>query len=191
MEGLSSPTGNCSVGWYCLLAAITSQPMGSLLNNNTSDCSCPNANLTGGQCWPGSYCPSGSGYPQVHPHPTPPLSLYYPATPLFAPLSVNIPSLHPYLYYTSPYLYYPSPYLYYTSPYLYHPFPYLYLPSLYLYYPFPSLYHPSPLSTTPPLYDAIPPLLLPNLLHYQSCDAGSYCETVGLTLPTGLCTPGQ
>lgn len=30
---------------------------------NIAECSCPEANYTGGRCWPGTYCPSGAQYP--------------------------------------------------------------------------------------------------------------------------------
>lgn len=37
----------------------------SVISNGTnlSDCTCPAMNYTGGRCWPGTYCPSGSNYP--------------------------------------------------------------------------------------------------------------------------------
>ena len=35
------------------------------VDNSTSlsACSCPDANYTGGRCWPGTYCPPGAAYP--------------------------------------------------------------------------------------------------------------------------------
>ena len=33
------------------------------ITSNLSQCSCPLANYTGGECWPGTFCPSGSSYP--------------------------------------------------------------------------------------------------------------------------------
>ena len=39
------------------------QPVTTYNATNLPDCSCPDANYTGGQCWPGTYCPEGSYYP--------------------------------------------------------------------------------------------------------------------------------
>ncbi|RUS80924.1 hypothetical protein EGW08_011305, partial [Elysia chlorotica] len=63
-DGLSSPSGNCSGGWYCTSGAWLAQPTFSdNTTANLSECSCPLANYTGGQCWQGTYCPSGTNYP--------------------------------------------------------------------------------------------------------------------------------
>lgn len=39
------------------------QPTTTANQTNLPDCTCPLANYTGGQCWPGTYCPSGANYP--------------------------------------------------------------------------------------------------------------------------------
>ena len=63
-DGLSVPSGNCSAGWYCTSGAFSATPTFSDNSTaNISQCSCPLANYTGGQCWPGTFCPSGSNYP--------------------------------------------------------------------------------------------------------------------------------
>ena len=38
-------------------------PLQSDNATDLSECSCPLTNYTGGKCWPGTYCPSGSYYP--------------------------------------------------------------------------------------------------------------------------------
>ena len=62
--GLSTPSGDCKEGWYCIRGAWSDQPTDiSTYNSSYSDCFCP-ANQTGGQCQPGQYCPVGSSSPQ-------------------------------------------------------------------------------------------------------------------------------
>lgn len=39
------------------------QPTTTANQTNLPDCTCPLANYTGGQCWPGTYCPTGANYP--------------------------------------------------------------------------------------------------------------------------------
>ena len=63
VDGSSSPTGNCSSGWYCSGGSYMAEPVAT--NTTCQDCYCPDANLTGGRCPPGSYCPLGSSYPRV------------------------------------------------------------------------------------------------------------------------------
>ena len=62
-DGLAIPTGDCADGWFCSGAATMSKPI--LVDNTTdpSTCSCPDSGYTGGRCWPGTFCPSGSYYP--------------------------------------------------------------------------------------------------------------------------------
>lgn len=60
-SGLSSTSGLCDAGFYCVLAAWLSQPT-EIGNYSAPDCFCPN-NQTGGQCIAGTYCPVGSGSP--------------------------------------------------------------------------------------------------------------------------------
>ena len=59
--GLADPTGNCSAGWYCTGQSYMAQPINPA--NSTNMCSCPDTNFTGGECWPGTFCPSGANYP--------------------------------------------------------------------------------------------------------------------------------
>ncbi len=60
---MSAPAANCSQGWYCTGGSYQSQPVTTHNATTLSDCSCPDANYTGGRCWPGTYCPTGSYYP--------------------------------------------------------------------------------------------------------------------------------
>lgn len=63
-DGLSSPSGNCSAGWYCTGRSYMTMPTFSdTASANISSCSCPLTNYTGGRCWPGTFCPEGSPYP--------------------------------------------------------------------------------------------------------------------------------
>ena len=59
--GLTVPTGLCAPGYFCFRAAWTDKPQD--YNNFTSgDCLCP-TNSTGGECQEGFYCPEGSHEP--------------------------------------------------------------------------------------------------------------------------------
>ena len=60
---MSSPSGNCSAGWYCTGGSYMAQPLTTDNATSPSECTCPLANYTGGKCWPGTYCPSGVPYP--------------------------------------------------------------------------------------------------------------------------------
>ncbi len=62
-SGLSTPTAQCDAGWYCARAAWSPKPTD--LNNATSadECFCSGANMTGGKCQNGEFCPAGSGAP--------------------------------------------------------------------------------------------------------------------------------
>lgn len=51
-ENITSPTGKCSAGFYCVLGATTPTPVLS---------------VRGGPCPQGTYCPEGSGYPNPCP----------------------------------------------------------------------------------------------------------------------------
>ena len=62
-DGLSAPTGNCSGGWYCTGGSWQAEPADTSSTVDPSACSCPALNYTGGQCWAGTYCPSGTNYP--------------------------------------------------------------------------------------------------------------------------------
>ena len=63
--GLSTPSGNCSAGFFCTGGSDTATPLPSV--NETisyvSQCSCQEAASPGGKCWPGFYCPEGSSCP--------------------------------------------------------------------------------------------------------------------------------
>ena len=63
VDGLSAPTGNCSAGWFCTGGSWMAEPTAADNTTDLATCSCPDANYTGGRCWPGSYCPAGSAYP--------------------------------------------------------------------------------------------------------------------------------
>ncbi|XP_077985306.1 uncharacterized protein LOC144439946 [Glandiceps talaboti] len=62
-DGLELPTGNCSEGWYCTGGSYMDKPLPFSNASDISECTCPLVNYTGGKCWPGTYCPSGSPYP--------------------------------------------------------------------------------------------------------------------------------
>eukprot|EP00062_Callorhinchus_milii_P011252 gi/632957177/ref/XP_007894331.1/ PREDICTED: putative white-brown complex homolog protein 30 [Callorhinchus milii] len=57
-EKLTTLSGKCKAGWFCVSAAWTSQPF-DLDNYTNANCLCP-ATATGGKCQPGYYCPEGS-----------------------------------------------------------------------------------------------------------------------------------
>ena len=63
-EGLIHPTDYCSPGWYCTGRSSSAKPRLVSEYCNSSHCSCPAANYTGGKCWPGTFCPSSSSYPE-------------------------------------------------------------------------------------------------------------------------------
>ncbi|KAJ8397174.1 hypothetical protein AAFF_G00440080 [Aldrovandia affinis] len=65
-ERLTSASGKCKAGWFCVSAAWNSQPF-DLDNYTNANCLCP-ATSTGGRCQEGYYCPVGS----PEPHPCPP-----------------------------------------------------------------------------------------------------------------------
>ena len=62
-DGLDAPTDNCTAGWYCTGGSYMAEPITTDNATDLSECTCPLANYTGGKCWPGTYCPSGSAYP--------------------------------------------------------------------------------------------------------------------------------
>ena len=62
-EGLSSYTGECNEGYYCVLGSPTATPSATSNATQLSECSCPLVPYVGGSCWPGSYCPQGTSYP--------------------------------------------------------------------------------------------------------------------------------
>ncbi|XP_071958738.1 uncharacterized protein [Antedon mediterranea] len=62
-DGQDAPSGNCSAGWYCTGGSYQEMPLTTANATDLSECTCPLANYTGGKCWPGTYCPSGSPYP--------------------------------------------------------------------------------------------------------------------------------
>ncbi|XP_075046430.1 uncharacterized protein LOC142107145 [Mixophyes fleayi] len=61
VEGLSNMSGKCDPGWFCVSAAWTPQPF-DLDNYTSANCLCP-ATATGGKCVPGFYCPEGTTEP--------------------------------------------------------------------------------------------------------------------------------
>ncbi|XP_072282810.1 uncharacterized protein [Pyxicephalus adspersus] len=61
VEGLSTVSGECDPGWFCVSAAWTPQPF-DLDNYTSANCLCP-ATSTGGKCLPGFYCPGGTAEP--------------------------------------------------------------------------------------------------------------------------------
>ncbi|KAM8989348.1 uncharacterized protein PRD47_016773 [Ara ararauna] len=60
-ENLTSASGMCDAGWFCISAAWTSRPF-DLDNYTNANCLCP-ATATGGKCTAGFYCPKGSPEP--------------------------------------------------------------------------------------------------------------------------------
>ncbi|XP_070399343.1 multiple epidermal growth factor-like domains protein 6 [Nothobranchius furzeri] len=60
-ERLTSVSGKCKAGWFCVSAAWNSQPF-DLDNYTNANCLCP-ATSTGGRCQAGFYCPLGSSEP--------------------------------------------------------------------------------------------------------------------------------
>ncbi|KAF7241191.1 Sushi, von Willebrand factor type A, EGF and pentraxin domain-containing protein 1, partial [Varanus komodoensis] len=60
-ENLTTVSGKCDAGWFCISAAWTPQPF-DLDNYTNGNCLCP-ATATGGKCFPGSFCPEGSPEP--------------------------------------------------------------------------------------------------------------------------------
>jgi len=62
-DGLGTPTGNCSGGWYCTGMSYQAMPVDEGNATDPAMCSCPAGNYTGGECWPGTYCPPGANYP--------------------------------------------------------------------------------------------------------------------------------
>ncbi|XP_075765836.1 uncharacterized protein LOC106731521 [Pelodiscus sinensis] len=65
-ENLTTVSGKCDAGWFCVSAAWTPQPF-DLDNYTNANCLCP-ATATGGKCMAGFYCPAGS----LEPIPCPP-----------------------------------------------------------------------------------------------------------------------
>ncbi|MGH0137990.1 UNVERIFIED_CONTAM: hypothetical protein FKN15_065321 [Acipenser sinensis] len=60
-ERLTTVSGTCKAGWFCVSAAWNSQPF-DLDNYTNANCLCP-ATATGGKCQEGYYCPAGSSEP--------------------------------------------------------------------------------------------------------------------------------
>lgn len=63
VDGLYEPTGDCNAGWYCTGGSYMAEPHTAGNATDLSECTCPLVNYTGGQCWPGTYCPTGAHYP--------------------------------------------------------------------------------------------------------------------------------
>ncbi|XP_022100039.1 zonadhesin-like [Acanthaster planci] len=61
-EGATSYTNSCDPGYFCIRGAWTAQP-DDFSNYTDGDCLCPSI-ATGGRCQPGYYCPQGSSEPQ-------------------------------------------------------------------------------------------------------------------------------
>ena len=49
---MNTTSGPCDAGWYCTGSSAAAAPIAAG-NDSLSKCSCPDANYTGGQCWPG------------------------------------------------------------------------------------------------------------------------------------------
>ncbi|KAG7471369.1 hypothetical protein MATL_G00123830 [Megalops atlanticus] len=64
-ERLTTVSGKCKAGWFCVSAAWNSQPF-DLDNYTNANCLCP-ATSTGGRCQEGFFCPAGSPEPQLCP----------------------------------------------------------------------------------------------------------------------------
>ncbi|XP_062894522.1 platelet endothelial aggregation receptor 1-like [Mobula hypostoma] len=64
-NGLSSPSGNCSEGWFCTGGASTSRPLCSGDFLNSSNCGNPESVSPGNRCPLGSFCPEGSSLPLI------------------------------------------------------------------------------------------------------------------------------
>ncbi|XP_077985305.1 uncharacterized protein LOC144439945 [Glandiceps talaboti] len=60
-EGNTTVTAECDAGWFCVNAAWSPRPF-DFDNYTSGDCLCPTT-LTGGQCQPGYFCPQGSFEP--------------------------------------------------------------------------------------------------------------------------------
>lgn len=62
--GQSQTTDDCHAGWYCILGSYLAEP---IMPDNITDpqCTSSSSNNTGGQCWPGTYCPVASDYPTL------------------------------------------------------------------------------------------------------------------------------
>ncbi|XP_058655214.1 SCO-spondin isoform X4 [Onychostoma macrolepis] len=60
-EHLSTVSGKCKAGWFCVSAAWNAQPF-DLDNYTNANCLCP-ASSTGGRCQEGFYCPTGTSEP--------------------------------------------------------------------------------------------------------------------------------
>ncbi|XP_072885876.1 uncharacterized protein [Hemitrygon akajei] len=63
-NGLSTPSGNCSAGWFCTGGASTSKPLSSGKLLSSSNCGNPESVSSGNRCPLGSFCPEGSSLPQ-------------------------------------------------------------------------------------------------------------------------------
>ena len=46
-DGMSSPSGNCSEGWYCTGGSWQAEPTTTENATSLAQCSCPDANYTG------------------------------------------------------------------------------------------------------------------------------------------------
>lgn len=57
-DGLSSPTGVCSDGYYCSGGAVNATPSGVGGNNCQAGYFCPEGSVNPTPCTPGSYCVS-------------------------------------------------------------------------------------------------------------------------------------
>ena len=62
-EGLSTFSGDCSEGYYCVKGSDSATPSAASNATLLSECSCPLVPYIGGSCWPGYYCPTGTAYP--------------------------------------------------------------------------------------------------------------------------------
>ena len=162
-RGLSQPTGNCSVGYYCTLGAVSSMPqynlseayqlmlMGSpvysFINETGDVCPvghfCPEASVQPEPCSPGMYCPQEAL--------AEPAGLCHAG--YYCPSGAHIPTYLP----CTPGYYCPNG----TSVQLECP---------------PGTYSNTSLNTQ--LNDCL------------SCTPGHYCASYGLTTPTNMCDPG-
>ncbi|XP_043532727.1 zonadhesin isoform X4 [Chiloscyllium plagiosum] len=63
--GLSTPSGNCSKGWYCTGGSVTSKPLPQGEFSNISEWASQKNVSPGNRCPPGFFCPEGSSLPLI------------------------------------------------------------------------------------------------------------------------------
>ena len=158
--GLTSPSGLCNEGYYCILGAASSRPVQLTLLNQTFDV-CPpySTNETGGICPRGFLCPEGS----ADPTPCTP-GTYCPQEGLSQPLGNCSAG-----YYCP--LQADTPTFIACSPGHYCP-------------------EGSAVETTCPPGTFSGHFLNTELSDCEPCTAGYYCEGFGLTIPTDECSSG-